>query len=87
VTTRVCAALSDATALALRAALPAGLAVMLAGVALAWLGRAAAVRGLTGLDWPFRSAIGLVATLLSLTAVAGVLHTAWSGWVAARPAG
>jgi flagellar biosynthetic protein FliR len=68
--------------LALQAAAPAGLALLLSGLALAWLSRSAAGRPLSGLDWPVRVALGLVVSALAVGTLATTFAAAWSGWAA-----
>ena len=68
-----------ALTLALRAAAPAGVALIAAGVALGMLGRAAPSLSLLSYSLPIRVGVGLVLVLLGLMAVAGVFASAWSG--------
>ena len=65
---------------ALRAAAPAGVALMLAGLALAWIARSGAGRPMSGLDWPVRVALGLVVASLSIATLATTLATFWTAW-------
>lgn len=67
-----------ALALALRAAAPAALALILAGLALGLLSRAAASLPLVGLTLTVRAAVGLVVTLLGLATLAATVSTAFS---------
>jgi flagellar biosynthetic protein FliR len=67
-----------ALALAVRLAAPAGLALVLAGLALAWLSRAVATPTLSALAWPARSAIGVVLAWIGLAGLAAVLASAWA---------
>ncbi|MDB5351249.1 MAG: flagellar biosynthesis pathway, component FliR [Planctomycetota bacterium] len=66
-----------ALSLAVRAAAPAALALVLAGVALGLLGRAAPSLQLMSLALPIRVAVGLVLVLLGLASLAGVFASAW----------
>lgn len=71
-----------ALALAVRAAAPAALALVLASLALGLLGRAAGALPLGGLTWPARAAVGLVLVLLGLAGTAAALAAAWQEWAA-----
>jgi flagellar biosynthesis protein FliR len=73
---RVAAALE----LALRAAAPTALALVLAGVALGLLGRAAPSLPLVALSLPVRCAAGLALTALGLAALAATVAAAWGNW-------
>jgi flagellar biosynthesis protein FliR len=73
---RVAAALE----LALRAAAPTALALVLAGMALGLLGRAAPSLPLMALSLPVRFALGLALVVLGLAALAATLAAAWSNW-------
>jgi flagellar biosynthesis protein FliR len=73
---RVAAALE----LALRAAAPTALALVLAGLALGLLGRAAPSLPLVALSLPVRFALGLVLVVLGLAALAATLAAAWGNW-------
>jgi len=66
-----------ALALALRAAAPAGVALIAAGVALGMLGKAAPSLSLLSYALPIRVGVGLVLVLLGMMAVAGVFAAAW----------
>ena len=65
---------------ALQAAAPAGVALLLSGLALAWISRSAAGRPMSGLDWPVRVALGLIVSALSIATLATTLAAAWTGW-------
>jgi flagellar biosynthetic protein FliR len=67
-----------ALSLALRAAAPAGVALIAAGVALGMLGRAAPSLSLLSYSLPIRVGVGLLLALIGLAAVAGVFAAAWS---------
>jgi flagellar biosynthetic protein FliR len=66
--------------LALRAAAPTALALVLAGVALGLLGRAAPSLPLVALSLPVRCALGLALAVLGLAALAATLAAAWGDW-------
>ncbi len=61
-----------ALGLSLRAAAPVAVALIVAGLALALLGRAAAGLSLAQLAWPARAAVGLLLVLLGLATVAAL---------------
>lgn len=67
-----------ALVLSLRAAAPAGVALIAAGIALGMLGRAAPSLSLLSYSLPIRVGVGLVLVLLSMMTVAGVFASAWS---------
>lgn len=67
-----------ALGLALRAAAPAAMALMAAGVALGLLGKAAPSLSLLSYSLPIRVAVGLALVMLGLGAAAGVFAMAWS---------
>jgi flagellar biosynthesis protein FliR len=73
---RVAAALE----LALRAAAPTALALVLAGMALGLLGRAAPSLPLMALSLPVRFGLGLALVVLGLAALAATLAAAWGNW-------
>ncbi len=66
----LCAAVARALALALRAACPPALALLVAGLALGLLGRAAPSLQLVSLSLPVRTALGLILAALGLVALA-----------------
>ncbi len=66
--------------LALQAAAPAGVALLLSGLVLAWLSRSGAGRPLSGLDWPARVGLGLVVSAVSVGTLATTLAAAWNAW-------
>ncbi len=66
-----------ALSLAVRAAAPLALAMILAGVALGLLGRAAPSLQMMSLALPLRVGVGLLLVLLSLMALSGVMGGAW----------
>ncbi len=70
-------AVSRALALALRAACPPALALLVAGLALGLLGRAAPTLQLVSLSLPVRTALGLVLAALGLVTLAATLGLAW----------
>jgi flagellar biosynthesis protein FliR len=80
---RVAAALE----LAVRAAAPTALAMVLAGLALGLLGRAAPSLPLVALSLPVRFALGLLLVVLGLAALAATLATAWGHWPWPGPGG
>jgi flagellar biosynthesis protein FliR len=63
--------------LALRAAAPPALALVMAGVVLGWLSRTAPALPFLALSLPIRAVLGVVLILLSLTALAVTLAGAW----------
>jgi flagellar biosynthesis protein FliR len=64
--------------LALRAAAPAALALVLAGIVVGWLGRAAPSLPFTALALPLRSLTGIALVILSAAALAGTITAAWT---------
>ncbi len=78
--------LGAALGLAVQAAAPAGLALVLAGFAMAWLARGATIRTLSGMAWPLRWGLGVALVFLFLPGLAMVATAAWNGaelWVGA----
>lgn len=71
------AAVARALALALRAACPPALALLIAGLGLGLLGRAAPSLQLVSLSLPVRTGLGLILAALGLVALAATLGTAW----------
>lgn len=69
--------LGAALGLALRAAAPAALALVLAGLALGLIGRAASALQILTITLPARWLLGLAAVLIGLSTAAGVLSQAW----------
>lgn len=69
-----------ALALAVRAAAPTALALVLSGLALGWLARASPALGptLSGLAWPARSVLGLAFAWLGLAGLGAVVASAWT---------
>jgi flagellar biosynthesis protein FliR len=79
-----------ALALALRAAAPVAIALVLAGIALGLLGRAAPSVQAMALALPVRTALGLLLVLISLAALGAILTAAWAdlpGLAAVLPIG
>lgn len=70
-------AVAGALTLALRAAFPPALALIVAGVGLGLLGRAAPSVSLVSLSLPIRTALGLVLAALGLVALVPTLEAAW----------
>lgn len=66
-----------ALGLAVRAAAPAALALVLAGLALGLLGRAAPSLQMMSLALPIRAAVGLAVVFFAIAALAGMLAGAW----------
>ena len=64
--------------LAVKAAAPAALALVLAGVALGLLGRAAPSLQMMSLALPIRVAVGMVVVFFGIMAIAGMLATSWA---------
>ena len=75
-----------ALGLALRAAAPAGVALIAAGAALGMLGRSAPSLSLLRDALPIRVAVGLIVAVAGLAGVVGVFASAWSelGFLASR---
>jgi flagellar biosynthesis protein FliR len=69
---------SYALELALRAASPPALALILAGLAIGWLGRAAPSLPFITLAIPLRAVLGIVLIFLSLTTLLATFSAAWS---------
>jgi flagellar biosynthetic protein FliR len=67
-----------ALSLAVRLAAPAGLALVLAGLALAWLARSGPPTPLANLAWPARSVLGVTLAWLGLVGLATTLVSAWN---------
>jgi flagellar biosynthesis protein FliR len=67
-----------ALALSLRAAAPAAMALILAGIVLSWLSRAAPSLPLVALALPIRSVLGVVLVFLSMAALVATLSGAWN---------
>jgi flagellar biosynthesis protein FliR len=78
------AQVSRALELALQAAAPPAMALILAGIVLGWLSRAAPSLPFIALSIPIRSILGLALVLLSLASLAVTLSGAWD---ALRPGG
>jgi len=78
--TRAFALVGRSLELALRLAAPAALALILAGLALALIARAAPAFPFLSLALPVRSAVGLLLVLAGLVALAAALATAWGAW-------
>lgn len=78
--TRVFAQVGDALALTLRAAAPPALALAMAGIALAWIGRLAPAVPVLALSLPVRSILGIVLIFLSLATLTATLTQAWMAW-------
>jgi flagellar biosynthetic protein FliR len=70
----------EALELSLNAAAPTALALVLSGVALGLLGRAAPSLPLVALSLPVRFVVGLLLVVLGLGALAASLATAWGDW-------
>ena len=73
----VFSAVARALALALRAASPPALALLIAGLAFGLLGRAAPSLQLVSLSLPIRTALGLILASLGLITLAATLNLAW----------
>jgi flagellar biosynthesis protein FliR len=65
---------------ALHAAAPTTLALVVAGIALGLLGRAAPSLPLVAVSLPLRFALGVALTLLGIAALAATLAAAWGNW-------
>jgi flagellar biosynthesis protein FliR len=65
--------------LALRAAAPPAIAMIMAGIALAWLSRTAPSLPIFILALPIRAVLGMALVLLSLASLAMILAGAWQG--------
>ena len=76
----VFARMGGALQLTLQIAAPAGVATLLAGLALATISRMASARPLAGLAWPLRSAAGIAISGLSIVVLLGTLSAASRAW-------
>lgn len=65
--------------LALRAAAPPAVALIMAGIAMAWLSRTASTLPLFALALPIRVVLGIVLVLLGIAALATTFAGAWDG--------
>lgn len=72
--------IAEALSLAVRAAAPPAVALVVAGLAMGWLGRLAPSVPLIALSLPVRAFLGVLIVLASLTALMLRLSEAWSGW-------
>jgi len=72
--------IAEALSLAVRAAAPPAVALVVAGVAMGWLGRLAPSVPLVALSLPVRAFLGVLLVLASLAALMLRLNEAWSGW-------
>ncbi|MFO0950598.1 MAG: flagellar biosynthetic protein FliR [Isosphaeraceae bacterium] len=70
----------DALELALRASAPVALALVMAGLALGLIGRAAPSLQRAALLMPIRTVLGFVLILLGLATLAATLAQAWGDW-------
>ena len=73
----LCAAIAQSLALALRAASPPALALLIAGLALGLLGRTSPSLQLVSLSLPVRTGLGLILAALGLATLAATLGAAW----------
>lgn len=73
--------IAEALSLAVRAAAPAAVALIVAGIAMSWLGRLAPSVPLVALSLPVRAFLGVLLVLASLAALMLHLNQAWSGWI------
>ncbi len=73
----LCAAVAQSLALALRAASPPALALLIAGLALGLLGRTSPSLQLVSLSLPVRTGLGLILAALGLATLAATLGAAW----------
>ena len=64
--------------LALRAAAPPAIALVMAGIVLGWLSRTAPALPFLALSLPIRAGLGIMLILLGLAALAATLSTAWN---------
>jgi flagellar biosynthesis protein FliR len=64
--------------LALRAAAPPAIALILAGIALAWLSRTAPSLPFLSMALPIRTVLGVALVLLGLATLAMILGGAWA---------
>ena len=74
----------QALELALRAAAPAAIALIMAGIALAWLSRTAPSLPFLILAWPIRAVVGMALVLLGIASLAMTLTGAWEGLLGLR---
>ena len=75
------AQIAEALSLAVRAAAPPAVALIVAGIAMGWLGRLAPSVPLVALSLPVRAFLGVLLVLASLAALMLLLSEAWSGWI------
>lgn len=75
------AQIAEALSLAVRAAAPPAVALIVAGIAMGWLGRLAPSVPLVALSLPVRAFLGVLLVLASLAALMLLLNEAWSGWI------
>lgn len=73
--------IAEALSLAVRAAAPPAVGLIVAGVAIGWLGRLAPSAPLVALSLPVRAVLGVLLALASLGALLLRLGEAWSGWI------
>jgi flagellar biosynthesis protein FliR len=83
-TTRLVDQLGDALGLALRAAAPPAVALVMAGIVLGWLSRMAPSLPFLMLSLSLRAGLGIVLVLLGLAALVATLSGSWSGLLPAR---
>lgn len=75
------AQIAEALSLAVRAAAPPAVALVVAGFAMGWLGRLAPSVPLVALSLPVRALLGVLLVLAGLGALLLRLEEAWSGWI------
>ena len=77
---QVFAQVGGALVLALRAAAPVAIALVVAGLILGWIGRLAPAVPFLALSLPVRSMLGIVLVFLSLVTLVATLSQAWTSW-------
>ena len=70
--------------LAIRAAAPPAIALVMAGIVLGWLSRTAPSLPFLALSLPIRAGIGIVLVLLGLAVLGATLSTAWNDLLPVR---
>jgi flagellar biosynthesis protein FliR len=81
---KLVAQLGNALALALRAAAPPAIALVMAGIVLGWLSRTASSLPFLALSLSLRAGLGIILVLLGLAALAATLAGTWSSLLPVR---
>jgi flagellar biosynthesis protein FliR len=74
------AQVGEALALSLRAAAPPAVAMIVAGIAIGWIGRLAPALPVLALSLPIRAILGISLVFLSLSTLVAILAQAWTRW-------